>query len=355
MTKASPKPAIEDITEDPKQTSPETAELFRHFGRFSGDFAGIILIALALMIVLGYSSSRLSNGLLDIMTRALRLWFGWGGLWFAAAFGSLGVIFLRRHTSKVELNARFWVRVFSFEAAALSSIALLSIVGGADLLRAEAGLDGGRVGWGLAEVLRLFLATIGLQGASWMIGFMGIILLMAVMLGMGGFGGLRRWSQTAYQAGRGFVEDEPAVVEAPLQGSAQPKNAQTNPKRKLPLPPQFRKNFRVEPAQKPINDSSPRDPRLPGFDLLVNEQFNRPDERNINLTAGLIEKTLAEFGIPAKVVGFQVGPTVTQFAVEPGYLSKETQGIENGEADATESPGRTDRRAEPRSISCAGG
>ncbi len=42
----------------------------------------------------------------------------------------------------------------------------------------------------------------------------------------------------------------------------------------------------------------------------------------INLTAGLIEKTLAEFGIPAKVIGFKVGPTVTQFAVEPGFLEK---------------------------------
>jgi S-DNA-T family DNA segregation ATPase FtsK/SpoIIIE len=40
------------------------------------------------------------------------------------------------------------------------------------------------------------------------------------------------------------------------------------------------------------------------------------------MTAGLIEKTLDEFGIPAKVVGFRTGPTVTQFAVEPGYIDK---------------------------------
>jgi S-DNA-T family DNA segregation ATPase FtsK/SpoIIIE len=36
----------------------------------------------------------------------------------------------------------------------------------------------------------------------------------------------------------------------------------------------------------------------------------------------MIEKTLAEFGISATVIGFRVGPTVTQFAVQPGFMRK---------------------------------
>ena len=40
------------------------------------------------------------------------------------------------------------------------------------------------------------------------------------------------------------------------------------------------------------------------------------------MTAGLIEKTLYEFGVPARVVGFRIGPTVTQFAVEPGFVER---------------------------------
>jgi S-DNA-T family DNA segregation ATPase FtsK/SpoIIIE len=61
------------------------------------------------------------------------------------------------------------------------------------------------------------------------------------------------------------------------------------------------------------------------LNVLLGEQSYRPDERNINQAAGLIEKSLSEFGIPAKVVGFRIGPTVTQFAVQPGFIRKGTE------------------------------
>ena len=52
------------------------------------------------------------------------------------------------------------------------------------------------------------------------------------------------------------------------------------------------------------------------------EQSLPPDERTINQTAGMIMKTLSEFGIPATVIGYRIGPTVTQFAVQPGFIKK---------------------------------
>ena len=55
---------------------------------------------------------------------------------------------------------------------------------------------------------------------------------------------------------------------------------------------------------------------------MLGETSSRTDERHINQTAGLIEKALAEFGVPAKVVGYRTGPTVTQFAVEPGFIER---------------------------------
>ncbi|MCD4673209.1 MAG: hypothetical protein K8R77_11150, partial [Anaerolineaceae bacterium] len=65
-----------------------------------------------------------------------------------------------------------------------------------------------------------------------------------------------------------------------------------------------------------------RDGRLPKLSLLLKDQTVGKDEGAIHATAGLIEKTLLDFGIPARVVGYRVGPTVTQFAVEPGFVER---------------------------------
>ena len=89
------------------------------------------------------------------------------------------------------------------------------------------------------------------------------------------------------------------------------------------LAPEFRKSLRIpkshdnRPAKPP-----PRNEEFPPLSILSIGRTSRPDERSINQTAGLIEKTLSEFGIPAAVIGFRVGPTVTQFAVQPGYINK---------------------------------
>jgi len=45
-------------------------------------------------------------------------------------------------------------------------------------------------------------------------------------------------------------------------------------------------------------------------------------KRTYTTIASGIERTLLEFGIPARVVGYRTGPTITQYAVEPGYTEK---------------------------------
>jgi hypothetical protein len=56
---------------------------------------------------------------------------------------------------------------------------------------------------------------------------------------------------------------------------------------------------------------------LPPLDLLADIPLKTPDEHEINHNALLIENTLLEFDIHIDVVDVKVGPTVTQYAIQP--------------------------------------
>ncbi|NTW44625.1 MAG: hypothetical protein HGB14_09390, partial [Anaerolineaceae bacterium] len=66
-----------------------------------------------------------------------------------------------------------------------------------------------------------------------------------------------------------------------------------------------------------------RDQKLPSLDLLAREQTVIMDDVQVRQMGFQIEKTLQDFGIPAKVAGYRIGPTVTQFAIEPGFVERE--------------------------------
>ncbi|MFN8448537.1 MAG: DNA translocase FtsK [Anaerolineae bacterium] len=60
-----------------------------------------------------------------------------------------------------------------------------------------------------------------------------------------------------------------------------------------------------------------RDEALPPLNLLVDTDLSLPNEDEINTNVVLIENTLLEFDIDVDVVDVRVGPTVTQYAVQP--------------------------------------
>ncbi len=89
------------------------------------------------------------------------------------------------------------------------------------------------------------------------------------------------------------------------------------------LPEAYRKDFKLpEAPDERTRVPHARDDRLPPLDLLEVGEVARVSAKEINRAAGLIEKTLADFGLPVRVVDFRSGPSVTQFAVEPGYLEQ---------------------------------
>jgi S-DNA-T family DNA segregation ATPase FtsK/SpoIIIE len=294
-----------------------------------------MLLALASMTLIGLAAPEAVAGGIILLwwVNSLWIWFGWGSVWIVIGLATAGLFVLRReYPLKGERPYQFpWERIFSLEVMALSSLALLSALGGSSLERADAGYDGGRVGWGLSYIVGLLFSPIGLGGNLGRAIISGLVVLFSGTIGLGLLGPLLRWLERSSGGAEGLYnpdyEEEEAVSVGPIQGVGVSSAAVKNPnqRKKSSLPAEFRKRFHIPGEDESRGEAGPapvRDERLPGLDLLVNEQVSRPDERNINLTAGLIEKTLSEFGIPAKVVGFRIGPTVTQFAVEPGFVEK---------------------------------
>jgi S-DNA-T family DNA segregation ATPase FtsK/SpoIIIE len=298
-----------------------TVRFIIRFRRFAWDVGGILLLALV--------APKLAGGLLLEWATFWRKWLGVGSyvVVITVAIGGLAMLFRRSSAVKPQVH---WGRVFAFEIAAFAAVALLAVIGKADLPSAVRGEYGGRIGWGLSEITRSALNPLGLGGLLGRGIVLGAIVLLGAYYGLGlahplGVR-LRRWLGAATPAP---YTSEPAVVVTP-SGEAGASTAQVGPgKGKKPgvdrhhIPPEFRKKLQSPPAEKKSTvPPPPRDDRLPPLDLLVTDSASRTDERTINETAGLIEKTLAEFGIPAKVVGYKVGPSVTQFAVEPGFIEK---------------------------------
>ncbi|MCX8024259.1 MAG: DNA translocase FtsK, partial [Thermanaerothrix sp.] len=204
------------------------------------------------------------------------------------------------HTSTP--SAGFLKRILSLEGALFAWMAWLSTMEGLNLERAEAGLDGGIIGWALGSLSARVLPA-PLNALLWFVLWIGLMLV-----------GLGLWERTL-TALTEWVERE-----------RQQRATASTPETTIQRPPS---PASPPPSPNPTTSGIPvtivntaRDPRLPPLSLLIQEETNGVDEERILAVARKIEQTLAEFGLPAQVVGYRRGPTVTQFAVEPGFIER---------------------------------
>ncbi|MFN8383051.1 MAG: DNA translocase FtsK [Anaerolineales bacterium] len=304
------------------------AHFYSLFGRYLRDMAGLALIAFALMSLLAVfeyvynqifnstvqniEPTFLNGALLVFVASWLTRWFGLGSLLIISGIGYFGFSILRRDTGEIR-----WGRIIAVELAALLTLGLFAASSGNDLFLAESGLAGGRLGWGLTTLAWRYMGAV--------LGTLVIFILWALTVATG-FG---LWEKLEAWLLQLAGEAAPVIVSTPVPVEAEPvmeEQAKTTiaPKKKAqPLPPEFRtalksSNKKEEKSLKP----PPRGEDLPPLTILLAETAARADERTINQTAGLIMKTLSEFGIPATVIGYRVGPAITQFAVQPGFIKK---------------------------------
>jgi S-DNA-T family DNA segregation ATPase FtsK/SpoIIIE len=110
-------------------------------------------------------------------------------------------------------------------------------------------------------------------------------------------------------------------------------------------PAQSDKKKQTEPMNdkmlaKMLENSGPGVWEYPPLSLLADEQNKKADRGDINHTASVIEKTLQSFGVDARVVEVNLGPAVTQYALELALGTKVAKitSLANDLALATEAP-----------------
>jgi S-DNA-T family DNA segregation ATPase FtsK/SpoIIIE len=290
--------------------------------RLGWDFAGLVLLALGallLLAVLGITHGRF----VDAGAAMLRRWFGYGRFIVAAAVFAAGwLLLLWRKNQARQVNI---FRVILVEIAFFLLLGALSAFFNDTVSSVNAGMSAGGIsGYGVAFPLISLITRVP----------SGIVLLIlgliALLFGLDLVGSLDRWARTKLGDTAQAVQPQSTVPVS--QSAASGLNIQPKPTGQMPvrkpqgqaeLPLQYRRHYteiEEDEIQNPIKYH--RAEGLPPLTLLENEKTVATNQATINMTAGLLEKTLTEFGVPAKVVGYRVGPTVTQYAVEPGYIER---------------------------------
>jgi len=300
-----------------RQSVNATLSRFLHYG---WDLLGILLISGALILLLGMVGNT-SGALVTPLADFLERWLGWGRFLMVAVMIVLALRVIRwrkQPPERIQIG-----RVLAFEFSGFLLLALVSLINSGSVADARMGLDpGGILGWGLAELFRVILGPTAGFALIVVCFFISFFSALRIMPRMASF--IRRQLQANNLEEFRSNSINAAAPRTVLTGEETAEEVEpTQVKKPVYLPPEFRKTFETpSPTDEKPDQPVERPPGLPPLSLLSKGDLYKPDKRTINMSAGLIEKTLAEFGIPAKVVGFRTGPTVTQFAVEPGYIDR---------------------------------
>lgn len=273
-------------------TFQKVTAFFLQFKRFGWDLLGLLFFLVTVITLLGLLG--VSRGaLINPWVRLLERYFGWGSYGIVLTLGFLGWAAFRHSAGKpfpLSLG-----KVLAIEGSFFALLGSLSVFGGFSLERAEAGKDGGILGWGLSKLLPDILSAILLP--------LLFLVFLAISLGI--------FSLTLKRIASWGTQEPQKTNTVSISES---------------IPTRKRTETHDGSASKNVDlvlqNEGKGSQLLPPLNLLMREHHAPPDQAQITKKARTIENTLAEFGLPARVIGYRVGPTVTQFALEPGYVTR---------------------------------
>ena len=149
-----------ELQENPELTPPAKPSghflsSFLRFERFGWDIFGIILVTSTIVLLaglLGLTRGFILTPLIHELSRGL----GWGIYLAIALLFLFSYIILKRSYQKSQISLG---QILALEGWLFVVVALLAELGGHSLERAESSLDGGVIGWGLAEFITQILPS----------------------------------------------------------------------------------------------------------------------------------------------------------------------------------------------------
>ncbi len=290
--------------------------------RLLEEIVSLLLMAVGAITLMNLLSVSQARGLLiDTWSMLLRRVFGWGSFLVAVAMVGLGIVLLLRNLDFLRGIRR--LRIAGTLLLFLAVLALVHFFYPDPLRVAEEGQGGGYIGWAISTALYTSLGDIGAF----------LVLLTALVAGtilvinlspseMRDRGSaLRERLASVYRDHLApqidsLRKEVEAAEERPQPISREPPSV---PAQEEPLVVSSQLAVEAAPPSKRVRE---KEARLPPLALLKETSPEAMSEAEVRRKLRIIEETLSSFGVPAKVVEVNQGPTVTQFGVEPGYVER---------------------------------
>ncbi|MGD2176617.1 MAG: DNA translocase FtsK 4TM domain-containing protein [Anaerolineae bacterium] len=279
--------------------------------------AGVI----TLLAVFGVTSGRWANAWVGL----LRYLVGWGVYPVGAAIVLAGLLWLQYLLDRA-IHWR-WRPFVGAELVFFSLLGLTHVLLGSNdpWALVESNSGGGLVGWGLSILLSTYL------------GWPATVLILATLLLLGLALALDVTlddAKRSVQVVRGGVASYRArrARERLRREPPGPEVVKAAPEERAPLGRGTEKkpsgssasSSRETSRTKSWRESPPRrrGSTLPSLSLLDESEGPPLTDQEIRQKSRIITETLAQFGLPVQVVDVRMGPTVTQFGVEPGFVER---------------------------------
>jgi len=253
--------------------------------------------------------------LLYVLWEGMLKLFGYGLIILAIALGSLIWVAWRRQFSAVKSR---WNWVLGGISLAFAVWGIISFFPGGGILR-EATL-GGTFGQGIIGASN---SVGGLRVAGLVL--LGIIFIIPRQSWSAARDGWRLLTKAFRRASKFIFRKRAPAKASPIEATSPEVEAVSEAEAKpavLPSPPVW------QSEHEPI--LTPGGWHLPPIDILDKPTEVTLDREDIDQRARLIEEALLSYGVDARVVQVNIGPTVTQFGVEPGWDRKYKEVREKG-------------------------